>query len=75
MANVLGVVAGVVLGVIGLLLLVLWWTMFVKALMAVVPALLLLIGAGVVVYFVSEIKSKREMEREKASSDSKKEGT
>jgi threonine/homoserine/homoserine lactone efflux protein len=75
MANVLGVVAGVVLGVVGVVLLVLWWEMFVKALMAVVPVLLLLIGAGVVVYFVSEIKSAKEMEKEKASGDSKKEGS
>jgi len=75
MANVLGVVAGVVLGVVGVVLLVLWWGMFVKALMAVVPVLLLLIGAGVVVYFVSEIKSAKEMEKEKASGDSKKEGS
>jgi threonine/homoserine/homoserine lactone efflux protein len=75
MTNVLGVVAGVVLGVVGVVLLVLWWEMFVKALMAVVPVLLLLIGAGVVVYFVSEIKSAKEMEKEKASGDSKKEGS
>lgn len=74
MANVLGVVAGVVVGLVGVVLLVLWWGMFVKALMAVVPVLLLLIGAGVVVYFVSEIKSAKEMEKEKASRDSKEEG-
>lgn len=74
MANVLGVFAGVVVGLVGVVLLVLWWAMFVKALMAVVPVLLLLIGAAVVVYFVSEIKSAKEMEKEKASRDSKEEG-
>lgn len=73
MVNVLGLVAGVALGFVGAVLLVLWWAMFVKALMAVIPALLVLIGAGVVLYFASEIKSKREMEKEKASDDSKKE--
>jgi uncharacterized membrane protein len=40
--------------------------MFVKALMALVPILLIIIGAGVLIYFISEIKSKLEMGKEEA---------
>ena len=38
-----------------------WFSMFVKALMAIVPILLLLVGAGLLAYFISEIKSKLEV--------------
>jgi threonine/homoserine/homoserine lactone efflux protein len=71
--NVLGIIIGVVAIIIGLILLVIWWTMFVKALMALVPILLIIIGAGVLVYFISEIKSKLEMGKEAtATSEEKK---
>jgi threonine/homoserine/homoserine lactone efflux protein len=66
-SNVLGVIAGVIVIIVGLILLIVWWPMFVKALMALVPILLILIGAGVLVYFISEIKSKLEMGKEEAS--------
>jgi threonine/homoserine/homoserine lactone efflux protein len=66
-SNVLGVIIGVVVIVVGLILLIVWWSMFVKALMALVPILLVLIGAGVLVYFISEIKSKLETGKEEAS--------
>jgi hypothetical protein len=46
--------------------------MFIKGLMAVVPILLLLIGAGVLVYFISEIKSKLELGKEEASASGEK---
>ena len=61
MSNVLGIIIGVVVIIVGLILLVTWWAIFVKALMAVVPVLLVLIGAGLLIYFLSEIKSKLEM--------------
>ena len=61
----MGIVIGVVLVVVGLILLVTWWSMFVKALMALVPIVLILLGAGVFAYFISEMKSKTESEREK----------
>jgi len=61
----MGIVIGVVLVVVGLILLVTWWSMFVKALMALVPIVLILLGAGVFAYFISEMKSKAESEREK----------
>ena len=67
MSNVLGVIVGVVVIIIGLILLILWFPMFLKALMALVPILLIIIGAGVLIYFVSEIKSKLEMGKEEAS--------
>jgi len=63
-SNVLGIVVGIVVIIIGLVLLVTWWSMFIKGLMAVVPILLLLIGAGALIYFISEIKSKMEIGKE-----------
>jgi threonine/homoserine/homoserine lactone efflux protein len=71
-SNVLGVIVGVVVIIIGLILLILWFPMFVKALMALVPILLIIIGAGVLIYFVSEIKSKLEMGKEEASAPAEK---
>jgi len=65
--NVLGIIIGVIVIIVGLILLVTWWSMFVKGLMATVPILLVLIGAGALVYFVSEIKSRLEIEKEKTS--------
>jgi uncharacterized membrane protein len=54
----------VVVIIVGLILLVTWWSMFIKALMAVVPILLILIGVGALIYFISEIKSKLEIEKQ-----------
>lgn len=67
MSNVLGVIIGILVVVFGLILLVSWWSMFIKGLMAVVPILLLLIGAGALIYFISEIKSKAGLGKEEAS--------
>jgi ascorbate-specific PTS system EIIC-type component UlaA len=66
-SNIPGIIIGVVVIIIGLILLITWWGMFIKGLMAVVPILLLLIGAGVLVYFVSEIKSKLEVGKEEGA--------
>lgn len=71
-SNILGIIIGVVVIIVGLILLVNWWTMFVRGLMAVVPILLVLIGAGALVYFISEIKSKLEMKKEEASTSTEK---
>ncbi len=71
-SNILGIIIGVVVIIVGLILLVNWWTMFVRGLMAVVPILLVLIGAGALVYFISEIKSKLEMKKEEASASTEK---
>jgi uncharacterized membrane protein len=72
MFNVLGVIIGVIVIIVGLILLVTWWSMFVKGLMATVPLILILIGAGALVYFVSEIKSKLEVQKEKTTSTEEK---
>jgi threonine/homoserine/homoserine lactone efflux protein len=66
-SNILGVIVGVVVIIVGLILLVIWWSMFLKGLMAVVPILLVLIGAGALIYFISEIKSKIEIGKEETS--------
>jgi uncharacterized membrane protein len=66
-SNVLGIVIGVAAMILGLILLVIWWSMFIKGLMAVVPIILILIGAGALVFFISEIKSKLQMAEEKTS--------
>lgn len=63
-SNVFGIIIGVVVIIVGFILLVTWWSMFVKAIMAVVPILLVLTGAGALIYFISEIKSKLEMGKE-----------
>jgi uncharacterized membrane protein len=65
MFNVFGIIIGVVVIIIGFILLVIWWSMFVKGLMATIPLILILLGAGALVYFVSEIKSKLEIQKEK----------
>lgn len=70
-SNVLGIIIGVVVIIIGLILLVNWWSMFLKGLMATVPILLILIGFGALVYFISEIKSKLEIKKEEASAEKK----
>jgi len=64
--NLLGIIIGVVAVVLGLILLIAWFSMFIKALMALVPILLIVIGAGILIYFISETKSKLEMKKEEA---------
>jgi len=69
---VIGIIIGVLLMILGLILLVIWWPMFIRALMATVPILLILIGAGALAYFISEIKSKLEVSQEKTSAPEEK---
>jgi len=71
-SNVIGIIIGVLLMILGLILLVIWWPMFIRALMATVPILLILIGAGALAYFISEIKSKLEVSQEKTSAPEEK---
>jgi multisubunit Na+/H+ antiporter MnhG subunit len=70
--NVLGIIVGVIVIVIGIFGLVSWWDLFVRGLKAIVPILLILIGAGALVYFISEVKSKLEIGKEKTSSTEEK---
>ena len=67
-SNIFGIVIGVAAIILGLILLVTWWSMFIKGLMAVVPIFLILIGGGALVFFISEIKSKLQIAEEKSSS-------
>ena len=71
-SNILGIIIGVVVIIIGLILMVSWWSLFIKGLMAVVPILLILIGAGALVYFISEIKSKLEIGKEEKTTPEQK---
>ena len=71
-SNVLGIVIGVVAIVLGLILLITWWSMFIEVVMGIVPILLILIGAGILIYFISEIKSKLEMGKEEAAPSAEK---
>jgi hypothetical protein len=72
MSNILGLIISVIVIVVGVILLVVWWSDFVQVLMGVVPILLVLIGAGALIFFISEIKSKLGTEKEKSSPEEKK---
>ena len=67
-SNIVGIIIGVVVTIVGFFLLIIWWPMFVEVLKGVVPILLILIGAGALIYFISEIKSKLEMVKETPTS-------
>ena len=71
-SNIIGIIIAVVVIIIGLVLLIVWWGMFIKALMAVVPILLLLIGVGALIYFISEVKSKLGMGQEETPASGEK---
>jgi uncharacterized membrane protein YesL len=72
-SNIIGIIIGLIFVLLGLVLLVFWWAMFIKALMAIVPLLLILIGAGALAYFISEMKSKQEIiEKRNPSPEEKK---
>ena len=71
MSNVLGIIIGVIVIVVGLILMITWWSMFLKGLMATVPILLILVGAGALIYFISEIKSKLDLKKEDTPAEKK----
>ncbi len=71
MSNVLGIVIGVVVIIIGLVLFVGWFSDFAVMFKGMFPILLILIGAGVLIYFISEIKSKLEIGKEEKTSEEK----
>jgi len=72
MSNVLGIIIGVIVVIVGIILLITWWSVFIKGVMATLPILLILIGAGALIYFISEIKSKLEVGKEDTPADEKK---
>ena len=64
-SNVLGIIIGVVVIIFGLFLLIfVWWSNFAIMFKGIFPILLILMGAGALIYFVSEIKSKLEISKE-----------
>jgi len=71
-SNVLGVIIGVVVIIGGLILLVVWWSMFVSVFKGILPILLIIIGGGVLIYFISEIKSKLEIAKEETPASGEK---
>ena len=72
MSNGLGVIIGLVVVIIGFVLLFNWWHSFAVVFEGVFPILLILIGAGVLIYFVSEIKSKAEIGKEEGTTPGQK---
>jgi len=71
MSNVVGIIAGVVVAILGVLLLVCWWPMFIAVFKGMFPILLILIGLGVLLYYFSEIKSKLDLKKEDTSAETK----
>jgi hypothetical protein len=71
MSNILGIIIGLIVIVVGLILLITWWPMFLKGLMATVPILFVLIGLGVLLYYISEIKSKLDLKKEDTPAETK----
>jgi hypothetical protein len=71
-SNILGIIIGVVVIIIGLVLLYTWWSSFAIMFKGIFPILLILIGAGALIYFISEIKSKLEMSREEKTTPEQK---
>jgi hypothetical protein len=71
-SNVLGIIIGVVVIIIGLVLLCTWWSSFVVMFKGIFPILLILIGAGALIYFISEIKSKLEISKEEKTTSEQK---
>ncbi|MBS3920220.1 MAG: hypothetical protein KG012_15215 [Deltaproteobacteria bacterium] len=71
MSNVVGIIAGVVVAILGVLLLVCWWPMFAAVFKGIFPILLILIGLGVLIYYISEIKSKLDLKKEDTPPETK----
>ncbi len=63
-SNALGIVIGILVVIIGFILLFSWWHSFAVVFEGIFPILLILIGAGVLIYFISESKSKAEIEKQ-----------
>jgi len=71
-SNVLGIIIGAVVIIIGLVLLCAWWSSFAIMFKGIFPILLILIGAGALIYFISEIKSKLELNKEEKTTPEQK---
>jgi len=71
MSNVIGIIVGVVVTILGILLLICWWPMFAAVFKGILPILLILIGLGVLIYYISEIKSKLGLKKEDTPAETK----
>ncbi len=71
MSNLLGIIIGILVVIIGFVLLGSWWQSFAIMFKGIFPILLILIGAGVLIYFISESKSKAEIGKEGLSEGGK----
>jgi len=67
-SNLIGIIIALASIIVGFVLLLLWWSMFTVVLKGIVPILLILLGAGTLIFFISEIKSKLSLEKEKPPS-------
>ena len=64
---ILGGTAAIILGVLGLIK---WWLLFLKALVALVPFILLVGGVLAVIIGISSVKERIEEKREEAAEQS-----
>jgi hypothetical protein len=72
-SNILGIIIGAVVAILGAILLIFcWWSSFVVVFKGILPILLILVGVGVFIYFISEIKSKVAMGDEAAPASGEK---
>ena len=72
MSNALGIVIGILVVIIGFVLLLSWWHSFAVVFKGIFPILLIFIGAGALIYFISEIKSKAEIGKEEKTTPEQK---
>jgi len=64
MGKFLSVVVGALAALVGLILLISWWTWFLRGFMAVVPVMLIFGGVIAVIAGVSEIKDAGQTKKE-----------
>lgn len=64
---ILGGIAAIILGVLGLIN---WWSLFLKALAALIPFILVVGGVFAVIIGISTVRERAEEKREKAAGKS-----
>ena len=64
---IFGGIAAVILGILGLIK---WWLLFLKALAALIPFILVVGGAFAVIIGISSVREKAEEKREEAAEQS-----
>jgi len=69
MSKILLFIGGVICLILGLWGIIVWWGYFVKALMALVPPVLIIIGILLAIFGYSDIKSSLEEKRKRETTD------